>query len=77
MEEGTRLVVPVYAVHHDPALFPDPERFAPQRFLGRNGRADDALAPANLKAYIPFGLGRRHCVGEDQKRLPTLFHRLN
>lgn len=53
VEKGTKLVVPVYAVHHDPRLFPDPERFDPDRF-GRGG--------ASSKAYMPFGIGRRHCV---------------
>ncbi|WP_433337254.1 cytochrome P450 [Spirillospora sp. CA-294931] len=40
----------------DPDVYPDPEEFRPERFLG-----EDA-ARAN-KAWIPFGGGRRYCAG--------------
>ncbi len=41
-------------VHLDPQRFPDPKRFNPARFEG-----DDAP----VVAWIPFGGGRRRCVG--------------
>jgi cytochrome P450 len=43
-------------IHNDPKVFPQPERFAPERFLG----ADTAAAN---KSWMPFGGGRRYCVG--------------
>ena len=43
-----------WGVHHDPEVHPDPERFDPERFLGRN-------PPTNT--WIPFGGGVRRCIG--------------
>ncbi|MFJ8228493.1 cytochrome P450 [Streptomyces sp. NPDC094448] len=46
-----------YIVHHDPAVFPDPQRFDPGRWLPG--------APAVPRSsYLPFGLGSRQCLGE-------------
>jgi len=48
-------VAPVAAlVHRDPALYPEPERFEPQRFLDRRYRPWE---------FLPFGGGTRRCVG--------------
>jgi cytochrome P450 len=52
------VVIIVYVVHRNPRYFPDPERFDPERFL----RAGPESLPAH--AYLPFGAGRRGCVGE-------------
>nr|WP_281427750.1 cytochrome P450 [Methylogaea oryzae] len=41
-------------LHMDPALYPDPERFYPERFLERT---------FNGFEFIPFGGGERICVG--------------
>ena len=46
--------VPVYALHHDPGHFPEPDRFRPERFLGE--------PEFHKYAYIPFGSGPRNCV---------------
>jgi len=41
-------------VHMDPDLYPEPERFWPDRFLGKSyGTAE----------YFPFGGGARRCIG--------------
>ena len=50
-----------YAVHKDPLLFPEPEKFDPHRFLDGNGD----IIKSNLA--IPFGIGKlkagkRHAV---------------
>lgn len=43
-----------YLAHHRPEVFPDPERFDPDRFLG--GR----FSPSE---WLPFGGGVRRCIG--------------
>jgi len=43
-------------IHHDPDAFPEPNTFRPERFLGDG-------SGAALKAWMPFGGGRRFCVG--------------
>jgi cytochrome P450 family 135 len=43
-------------IHRDPAAYPDPAAFRPERFLG----ADAAVA---TRSWMPFGGGRRYCVG--------------
>ncbi|MFI6005266.1 cytochrome P450 [Streptomyces sp. NPDC051366] len=53
---GTSLVVSPYQLHRQPRLFPDPERFDPDRWA-----AED---PGPREAYIPFGNGSRKCLGE-------------
>lgn len=57
VEAGTLVLVSPYVVHRSPSLFPDPERFRPERWLG------DAT-PARRFAYLPFGAGPRRCIGE-------------
>jgi cytochrome P450 len=46
-----------WASHHLPHVFPDPERFRPERFL------PEAKAALPKGAYVPFGGGSRTCIG--------------
>ncbi|XP_042520853.1 cytochrome P450 734A1-like [Macadamia integrifolia] len=58
---GTEILVPILAVHHDPALWGhDATEFNPVRFSEGVGRA--AKHPM---AFIPFGLGARTCIGQN------------
>ncbi|KAJ0795320.1 putative isoflavone 2'-hydroxylase [Helianthus annuus] len=54
---GTMLLVNQWAIHHDPNLWTDPERFIPERFEGLEGWRDGFK-------LMPFGSGRRNCPGE-------------
>ncbi|MFT4035363.1 MAG: cytochrome P450 [Patulibacter sp.] len=58
---GTVAVVAPFLIHRDPLLWPNPEGFDPERFMpGPDGRP-----PARHKqAFMPFGAGRRVCVGQ-------------
>jgi cytochrome P450 len=51
---GVALVANAYLLHHDPAIYPDPYAFRPERFLEQ---------PPGTYTWIPFGGGRRRCVG--------------
>jgi cytochrome P450 len=55
---GILLMANAYLVHHDPAVYPDPYAFRPERFLEREG----GRAPGTY-TWIPFGGGRRRCIG--------------
>jgi len=53
-EPGACLVPNAYLVHHDPDVYPDPYAFRPERFLDE---------PPGTYTWIPFGGGRRRCLG--------------
>ena len=52
---GTMLLVNVFAIHRDPAVWEDPAEFRPERFEGDK---------AEGRLLMPFGMGRRKCPGE-------------
>ncbi|BCX03302.1 MAG: cytochrome P450 [Candidatus Roseilinea sp.] len=54
---GAWVMISPYSVHRNPAIFPEPERFDPERFTPENERK---LPRAG---YIPFGIGPRACIG--------------
>ncbi|WP_307531053.1 cytochrome P450 [Streptomyces umbrinus] len=58
LRSGTTLFYSPYLLHLNPDLFPEPERFDPDRWLP--GRNVD-LPPG---AMLPFGLGSRKCIGD-------------
>ncbi len=51
---GCSLVANGYLIHHDPEIYPNPYAFRPERFLDE--------APGTY-TWIPFGGGRRRCLG--------------
>lgn len=57
---GTPVGMTVLLMHTDETLYPDPMRFAPERWTG----ADRTLSSrANEKAFAPFSRGTRICLG--------------
>ncbi|MET9083162.1 cytochrome P450 [Streptomyces sp. NPDC004237] len=54
---GTDLIWSPYTLHRDPALFADPERFDPDRWLEERPQPPRG-------AFIPFGTGKRQCLGD-------------
>nr|AVL92822.1 CYP450 [Locusta migratoria] len=55
---GSVVFVFLNLLHRQPAIFPDPDRFDPGRFL--EGGGDAGLPPYS---FLPFGAGSRVCVG--------------
>ncbi|KAG7099150.1 hypothetical protein E1B28_001021 [Marasmius oreades] len=53
--KGSTVIGNVWAMTHDPELYPDPERFNPDRHLGEDAQMDPFK--------FVFGFGRRVCPG--------------
>jgi cytochrome P450 len=51
---GCSLVANGYLIHHDPDIYPDPYAFRPERFVDEK---------PGTYTWIPFGGGRRRCLG--------------
>lgn len=54
---GSSVMVLIRLIHRDPRVWDNPEGFDPGRFLPEN------RAGRPTQAYMPFGAGRRICVG--------------
>ncbi|KAF0930555.1 hypothetical protein E2562_033473 [Oryza meyeriana var. granulata] len=59
---GAELLVNVWGIARDPALWPNPLEFRPTRFL-QGGTHADVDVKGNDFRLIPFGAGRRICAG--------------
>ncbi|XP_037334688.2 cytochrome P450 3A40-like [Pungitius pungitius] len=55
--KGTVVMIPVYTLHREPTLWPEPDAFKPERFGKEN---KDSIDPYS---YLPFGAGPRNCIG--------------
>jgi cytochrome P450 len=49
----------IYGAHRDPDIFPDPEKFQPQRWLDPENR--ERMEPY----FITFSAGARGCIGRN------------
>lgn len=49
-----KVIIAVYAIHHDPEIYPQPEVYDPERFV------DETRNPIY---YFAFGHGPRNCIG--------------
>ncbi|MFP3991372.1 cytochrome P450 [Streptomyces sp. E11-3] len=58
LPEGTEVAFSLYAVHRDPSLYTDPDRFDPDRWL------PERKAEIPRQAFVPFGSGNRKCIGD-------------
>lgn len=57
LKEGDSVGFPIFAMHNDPALFPNPEKFDPERF------SPERIHEIKPYSYFPFGHGPRNCIG--------------
>ncbi|KDR24549.1 hypothetical protein L798_15032 [Zootermopsis nevadensis] len=57
IEKGTAVYVPLLGLHMDPAVYPGPEHFDPERFSEKNRTTRHPFM------YLPFGEGPKNCIG--------------
>ena len=55
IKRGTMIMIAPWSIHRHELLWPNPDRFDPDRFAGER-----EIIPGS---YLPFGLGPRICVG--------------
>lgn len=55
--KGMIIGIPIYAFQNDPEIWPEPEKFNPERFT------EDAKESRDPISFMPFGSGPRNCVG--------------
>ena len=65
IDKETVVIVNLHSVHHDKDYWVNPEVFQPDRFLTK----DKKLNSEKCNRVIPFGVGRRRCIGEHLAKL--------
>ncbi|GAB6032307.1 Cytochrome P450 2 sub R member 1 [Chamberlinius hualienensis] len=74
---NTTCVQNIYAIHHDPNLWEEPELFKPERFIDKNNKT---IWPPYL---MPFSIGPRACIGQNLAQMElkiiisSLLHQFN
>jgi len=57
----------LWAVHNDPKLWDEPDKFKPERHLDSDGNF------VKSKYVIPFSVGPRYCIGEQLAKIEMFF----
>ena len=55
--KGMEIIIPIYAIQHNPDFWEDPHIFDPDRF---DQEKRTSIKPCT---YLPFGYGSRNCIG--------------
>ncbi|XP_065891833.1 cytochrome P450 4A6-like [Dysidea avara] len=59
LRKGTSITIGINSQHHNPRIWPDPEKFDPLRFSTENVKLQDSFA------FVPFSAGPRNCIGQN------------
>jgi len=65
---GTDVFLSPFVVHRHPAFWDNADRFDPERFEPGRGETRHKFA------YLPFGAGPRHCIGENFSIFEMMLH---
>ncbi|XP_019866203.2 probable cytochrome P450 6a13 [Aethina tumida] len=65
LEKGTKIHIPVIALHLDEDYFPNPKQFDPERFT------ESRVGSVVPYTFLPFGDGPRNCIGERFGKMQT------
>ncbi|CZR70108.1 related to cytochrome P450 67 [Phialocephala subalpina] len=64
--KGITVGTPLYVLHHDPTVFPDPWSFKPERWVVSPSQGNTAEMVAGAKAACaPFLVGPMNCIGKN------------
>ncbi|KAI6206174.1 hypothetical protein M3Y94_00877300 [Aphelenchoides besseyi] len=64
--KGTAIAPQISCVLSDPKIFPEPEKFKPERFVDSEGKLK------KIDELIPFSLGKRECIGRSLATMELL-----
>lgn len=53
LPKGTKVWIPIHAIHHDPEYYPNPEQFNPDRFTPEEMKKRDNIT------FLSFGDGKQ------------------
>ena len=67
--KNTAVFINFYRIHRDPSEWDEPQVFKPQRFLDSDG---NFIGWTAKKGFIPFGIGRRFCLGRELGKMQVL-----
>ncbi|KAI6174303.1 Cytochrome P450 domain containing protein [Aphelenchoides besseyi] len=64
--KGTAIAPQISCVLSDPKIFPEPEKFKPERFVDSEGKLK------KFDELIPFSVGKRECIGRSLATMELL-----
>ncbi|XP_071959577.1 cytochrome P450 2U1-like [Antedon mediterranea] len=70
--KGTTILLNLYRIHRDPKYWDDPLLFNPLRFF-----KEDSQTVHKPESFMPFGIGRRACLGENLAKMEIFIFMVN